>query len=135
MPDVAPPGAGEPAPPTRRKRPWGWIAVAALLAAGLIGLGIYALDLNADLDDADAQIASQQEQIDQAQETGGDVVESAQAAFSDLSAQLGAAQDDANQAVPVGVRLGLQWFDDPRRRRTAVAELPALQPQCAPALG
>jgi hypothetical protein len=37
------------------------------------------------IDDADAQIASQQEQIDQAQETGVDIVASAQAAFDDLS--------------------------------------------------
>jgi hypothetical protein len=81
------------------QRPWGWIAVAGLLAAGLIGLGIYALNLNSDLDDADAQIASQQGQIDQAQETGVDIVASAQAAYDDLSAQLGAAQEDASQAA------------------------------------
>src|SRR5687768_17285367 len=65
----APPAPADPAPPTHRKRPWGWIAVAGLLAACVIGLAIYALNLNADIDDADAQIASQQEQIDQAQET------------------------------------------------------------------
>ena len=87
-----------PAPPTHRK-PWGWIAVAGLLAAGVIGLAIYAINLNSDLDDADAQIASQQQQIDQAQDTGSDVVTAAQAAYDDLSAQLGATQQDASQAV------------------------------------
>ena len=78
MPGGIPPAASEPVPPTHRERPWGWIAVAGLLTAGVIGLGIYALNLNSDLDDADAQIASQQKQIDQAQETGAEVVESAQ---------------------------------------------------------
>ncbi len=97
-------GHGQPATPSRadtapRKRPWGWIAVAGLLAAGVIGLGIYALNLNSDLDDANAQIASQQKQIDQAQNAGGDVVAAAKSAYDGLSAKLGAAQGDASQAV------------------------------------
>jgi hypothetical protein len=95
----SPPAPADPAPPTHRKRPWGWMAVAGLLAVCVIGLGIYALNLNSDIDDADAQITSQQEQIDQAQETGVDIVASAQAAYEDLSDQLGAAQEDAGQAV------------------------------------
>ena len=88
-----------PQPPAQRKRPWGWIAVAGLLAAGLVGLAIYAVNLNSDLDDANAQIASQQEQIDQTQDTGADVVAAAKGAYDDLSAQLGAAQEDASQAA------------------------------------
>ena len=88
-----------PQPPAQRKRPWGWIAVAGLLAAGVVGLAIYAVNLNSDLDDANAQIASQQEQIDQTQDTGADVVAAAKGAYDDLSAQLGAAQEDASQAA------------------------------------
>lgn len=87
------------APPTTRGRPWGWIAVAGLLAAGVIGLGIYAVNLNSDLDDANAKIASQQAQIDKAQGTGADVVAAAKAAYGELSTKLGAAQQDASQAV------------------------------------
>lgn len=180
MPGGAPPAPDEPAPPTRHKRPWGWIAVAGLLAAGVIGLGIYAVNLNSDLDDADAQIASQQGQIDQAQETGVDIVASAQAAYDDLSAQLGAAQEDASQAADEaaeaqdqaeqaaaeaeGTADEVQKEADAAEAKAesaatcaqsfvsafglifsgatlqegvdaAVAELQALQPQCAPALG
>lgn len=180
MPGGAPAAPDEPAPPTRHKRPWGWIAVAGLLAAGVIGLGIYAVNLNSDLDDADAQIASQQGQIDQAQETGVDIVASAQAAYDDLSAQLGAAQEDASQAADEaaeaqdqaeqaaaeaeGTADEVQKEADAAEAKAesaatcaqsfvsafglifsgatlqegvdaAVAELQALQPQCAPALG
>jgi chromosome segregation ATPase len=89
---------------TRRKRPWGWIAVAGVLAAGLVGIGIYSMNTKSDLDDANAkvasqqqQIASQQTQIDEAQSAGAGAVAAAEAAFGKLSAQLGAVQQDATQ--------------------------------------
>ena len=94
-----PPSDSAPQTPAPRKRPWGWITVAGLLAAGVVGLAIYAVNLNSDLDDANAQIASQQEQIDQTQDAGADVVAAAKGAYDDLSAQLGAAQEDASQAA------------------------------------
>jgi chromosome segregation ATPase len=93
------PGRSDPHDQTAHKTPWGLIAVAGVLLAGVIGLGIYALNLDSDLDDANAQLDSQQKQIDQAQDTGGDVVATAKSAYDDLTAQLGAAQDDAAQAV------------------------------------
>ena len=175
MPD-AQPGPGEDTP---HKRPWGWIAVAGLLAAGVIGLGIYAMNLDSDLDDANAQIASQQKQIDEAQNTGGDVVAAARSAYDDLTAQFGTAQGDASQAVEQasaaldqaqqaaedakGTADELQKEADAARAKAetaatcaqsflsafsgvfggetlkagveaTVAELQALQPQCAPAL-
>jgi chromosome segregation ATPase len=93
-------------PETPHKRPWGWIAVAGLLAAGIVGLGIYAVGLDSDLDDANAQIASQQkqiasqqEQIEEAESTGARVVAATKAAYDELSAQLGAAEQDASQAT------------------------------------
>ena len=96
-----PPAAGENAP---RKRPWGWIAVAGVLAAGLVGVGIYSINTKSDLDDANARVASQQKQIasqqkelDEAQAAGAGAVAAAKAAFAKLSAQLGAAQQDATQ--------------------------------------
>ena len=105
-PSTQPPTSDGPAPPTPRKRPWGWIAITGLLAACVVGLGIYAVNLNSDLDDANAeiaaqqeQIAAQQEQIDQAEETSTASVAAAQAAYDELAAQLGAAQQDGSQAV------------------------------------
>lgn len=86
-------------PPTPHKRPWGWIAVAGVLAVGLIALGIYATNVNSDLDDANAKVASQQQQIDEASTTGADVVANAKSAYEDLSAQLGSVQEDAGQVV------------------------------------
>lgn len=102
-----PSGAGSrpAAPDTPGKRSWGWIAVAGLLAAGLIGVGIYAMNLNSDLDDANAKVASQQKQIasqqkelEEAQSTGAGVVAAAKAAYERLSSQLGAAQQGGSQA-------------------------------------
>ena len=67
-------------PPEQHKRPWVWIAIAGLLAVGILGLAVYSIDLNSDLDDANAEISSEQEQIEQAQDTGSDVVAAAKSA-------------------------------------------------------
>ena len=102
----APLTADEAAPPKPRKRPWGWLAITGLLAACVVALGIYAINLNSDLDDANAQIAAQQkqiaaqqEQIDQAEDTSAVSVAAAKAAYDDLTAQLGVAQQSGSQAV------------------------------------
>ncbi len=84
------------------------------------------------------------------------LVASAQPAFDDLSAQLGAAQEDAGQAVDEAAdaaeakaesaatcaqsfvsAFGLIFSGATLQEGVdaAVAELQALQPQCAPALG
>lgn len=99
--------SGDPPPPSDSapgKKPWGWIAVAAVLAVGLIGVVIYSMNTRSDLDDANAKvssqqqkIASQQKEIDEAQSAGAGAVETAKAAYGKLSAQLGAAQQDASQ--------------------------------------
>jgi chromosome segregation ATPase len=93
------PSNPDPRAQGQRTRPWGWIAVAGVLAVGVIGIGIYAINLNSDLDDANAKIASQQKQIDEAQNTGADVVAAAKSAYDELSSQVGAAQENAGQAV------------------------------------
>jgi hypothetical protein len=95
MPDASP----RPGDHTPRKRPWGWIALSGLLVAAVVGLAIYAVGLDSDLDDANAKIAAQQKQIDETQNTGADVVAAAKSAYDDLSTQLGAAQQNAGQAV------------------------------------
>jgi chromosome segregation ATPase len=89
----------DPRAQTPHKRPWGWIALSGLLAAAVVGLAIYAVGLDSDLDDANAKIASQQKQIDEAQGTGADVVAAAKSAYDDLSTKVGAAQQNAGQAV------------------------------------
>jgi hypothetical protein len=100
----APPAPGETAPDSSHKRPWGWIAVAGVLAAGVVGIGIYAINVNSDLDDANAkaasqqkQIASQQKELDEAQNTGANVVAAAKRAYENVSSKLGATQQDASQ--------------------------------------
>ena len=86
------------------KRPWGWIALAGLLTAGVIALAVYAVNLNSDLDDANAKIDSQQTEIDQAQETGAGVAAAAKVAYDELSGQLGAVQEDVDQAVDTAAK-------------------------------
>jgi len=98
-PRRTPPAPGEAALPESRKRPWGWIALAGLLAAGVVGLAIYAVSLNSDLDEANAKVAAQEEQIDMAEDTGAVAVAAANAAYDDLSTKLGAVQTDVSQAV------------------------------------
>jgi cell division protein FtsL len=97
--------SSDAAPVSSRKRPWGLIAAIGVLAAGLVAVGIYAISLNSDLDDANAKVASQQAQIrsqqkeiEEAQSTGADVVAAATTAYEDLRSRLGAAQQDAGQA-------------------------------------
>ena len=93
------PPTSDPHAVAPRKRPWGWIVLSGLLAAAVVGLAIYAIGLDSDLDDANAKIAAQQKQIDKAQTTGADVVAKAKSAYEDLSTQVGAAQENAGHAV------------------------------------
>jgi hypothetical protein len=95
------PLASESAP---GKKPWGWIAVAGVLAVGLVAVGVYSINTKSDLDDANAKVASQQQkiasqqkEIDEAQSPGAGAVAAAKAAYGKLSAQLGAAQQNASQ--------------------------------------
>ena len=92
----APPGsdATRDAEP-RHKRPWGWIAIASLLAATTIGLGIWALGLNGDLDDAEATVAAQEQQIGDAKETGQGALDVAKQAFDDVTKQVQATEQQA----------------------------------------
>ena len=97
----------------------------------MVGLAIYAAGLDSDLDDANAKAASPQKQIDEAQNTGTDVIAAAKSAYADLSEQ--AAPQPAN-----GRSCRRAGFDAATVQDgvdTAVAELKSLQPQCAEALG
>ena len=97
----------------------------------MVGLAIYAAGLDSDLDDANAKAASPQKQIDEAQNTGTDVIAAAKSAYADLSEQAGAATCERSfLSACSGLRATVQDGVD-----TAVAELKSLQPQCAEALG
>jgi chromosome segregation ATPase len=90
QPGDAPPAAGKA---HGARRPWGWIALAAVLLAAAIGHGIYALQLNSDLDDADATIAKQEQALS-AQDTGGQALDAIGAAVGEVTSALGATQAD-----------------------------------------
>ena len=99
----------------------------------MVGLAIYAAGLDSDLDDANAKAASPQKQIDEAQNTGTDVIAAAKSAYADLSEQAGAATCERSFLSACSGVFDAATVQD--GVDTAVAELKSLQPQCAEALG
>ena len=133
-------------PPADHMRPWAWIVIAGVLAAGVIGLAIYSIDLNADLDAANAEIASQQRQIDQAEDARSDLVAASKSAFEELSAKVGQPQERSRRAADrIAASCAQSIFaviGDIFRRATveegvqsAVAQLESIQPLCTSVLG
>jgi chromosome segregation ATPase len=91
------PVSEKPAHPTRK-----WIIATVALLVALVGVGAWALSLRSDVDDKDAQIAAQQQELeeqqgvaDQVQEAASGFTEDAQQAFSELGDQLDQAQTEA----------------------------------------
>jgi chromosome segregation ATPase len=117
QPGDAPPAAGKT---HGTRRPWGWIALAAVLLAAVIGLGIYALQLNSDLDDADATIA-EQEQALSAQDTGGQALDRIGAAVGEVTSALGATQADVT-AVEQQVTAAADRVEEAERNVAAAAD-------------
>jgi hypothetical protein len=101
------------APEQRRGHSRWWIVATLVFAVIAIGLGAWALSLRSDNDDKDAQIADQQQQLEEQQgvagqvrETARGVTEDAQQALSELGAQLDdiqraaeTTQEDTQQAI------------------------------------
>src|SRR3954453_23682676 len=87
---AVPPGEAVAGPPPRH-RPWGWIVACVLLLLVAVGLAIWALSLNSDLDTQRAQTAKAQQQAEQA---GKDVE-----ALSAEVDQIGQSVDDAGQQL------------------------------------
>jgi chromosome segregation ATPase len=102
------------------RRPWGWIALAAVLAVAAIGLGIYAMQLNSDLDDADATIA-EQEQALSARDTGGQALDAIGAAVGDVTSALGATQADVT-ALEQQVTAAADRFEEAQGNVAAAAD-------------
>jgi chromosome segregation ATPase len=80
-----------------------WIVATAVLAVAVVGIGAYALSLRSDIDDKDAQIAAQEEQLaeqkgvaDDVQDAAATLAEDAQQAFGQLGDQLDAIESQAD---------------------------------------
>jgi chromosome segregation ATPase len=80
----------QPRHPTRK-----WIVATVVLLLVAIGLGVWAFSLRSDVDDKDAQIAAQQQQLEQQQGVAGNVQDAAaglaadaQQAFDELGKQI-----------------------------------------------
>jgi chromosome segregation ATPase len=86
-----------------------WKVATLVLALAVVGIGAYALSLRSDIEDKDAQIAAQQEQLAEREGIAGDVqeaaaglAENAQQAFGQLGDQLDeieGTQADAQAAI------------------------------------
>jgi len=90
-----------------------WIIATVVLLVAVVGLGAYALSLRSDVDDKDAKIAAQQQQLEEQQGVADDVqdaaaglAEDAQQAFGELGDQIDeiesqaeATQEETDQAI------------------------------------
>ena len=80
---------------SEQKPPWLWIGLSAALLIAVIGVVIWAFALQQDLDDANAQVETQAEQVEAQQEK---VVEEA----DDLSTQIDEASPPPSRRPPSG---------------------------------
>ena len=81
--------------PKKRRNPWIWVSVGLGLVA--VGLLIWGLTTQSDLDNAQQDSAELQSQVDQGKETGSSVVAEVKAAYDDLTQQLGATSEDLTE--------------------------------------
>ena len=80
--------------PEPGKRRNGWIWVSAALAVAVVGLVIWQVSTQSDLDAMQAQVAELEKQLDAAKQTGSDASAAYQDAFADLEQELGTTQQD-----------------------------------------
>ena len=84
--------APESQPSERRRNPWIWISV--VLAVVAIGLLVWGLKTQSDLDDANQQVKDLQARISKGKTAGGAAAVSFKVAYDDLEKQLGATNVD-----------------------------------------
>jgi septal ring factor EnvC (AmiA/AmiB activator) len=98
--DAYPVADSSPPPTPEHRRPWAWIAVCGVLALVVVGLAIWALNLNSDLDqqrDATAQAQKQADEANQqADQLSSDLDELGQS-VSDAGDEISQAGSDAQE--------------------------------------
>ena len=78
--------------PKKKRNPWIWISGGLAIIA--IGLLIWALNTNSDLDSTQQDVQNLESQVEQGKETGGTFVAAAKTAFQNLAKQLGSTSED-----------------------------------------
>ena len=78
--------------PRKGRNPWIWISV--LLGLVAVGLLVWALNTQSDLDNAEHEADAAQSQLEQGKEAGSAVLEEGKAAYDDVTEQLGATTED-----------------------------------------
>src|SRR4051794_7330725 len=76
----------------KHRNPWIWVS--AILALIVVGMVVWQLHTQSDLDSAQQQVSDQQAEIDKAKAAGGDAAASYKTAYEDLQQQLGTTQQD-----------------------------------------
>src|SRR4051795_5855512 len=99
-PPTAPPpdGAGTPpagSQPKNHHNVWLWASIA--LAIAVVGLLVWGLDKQSDLNAANDKAAQAEAQADQQQDNGSAIVAAMKSAYDDLKQQLGATNEDVQQ--------------------------------------
>jgi chromosome segregation ATPase len=99
MATVGPPDpAGGPpadAAPKKHHNVWLWASIA--LAIAVVGLLVWGLNKQSDLNDANDDVAQLESQADQQKDSGSAIVAATKSAYDDLKQQLGATNDDLEQ--------------------------------------
>ena len=89
------PSAAEPERPRHPARKW--VVATIVFALAAIGLGIWAFTLQSDVDDKDAQIAAQRQQLEQQQDAAGQLQQAAGGLAEDLQQGMSALGDELDQ--------------------------------------
>ena len=80
----------------KHRSPWMWVSIA--LAVVAVGLLIWALNTNSDLNSTQEDVDELQSQVDQGKETGSTFVAAAKTALAELTSQIGASSEDLGNA-------------------------------------
>jgi cytoskeletal protein RodZ len=94
VPATDPPNQGRPEDevPRKRRNPWIWISVVLLLVA--VGLLVWALNTQSDLDNAEQDADAAQSQLEHGKLVGSAALKEGKAAYDGLSQELGATTED-----------------------------------------
>ena len=78
--------------PKKHRNPWIWVSI--VLGVVAVGLLVWALSTQSDLDDANNEADQLQSQVEQGKVTGSAVLKEGKAAYDDLSQELGSTNED-----------------------------------------